>query len=205
MTSRQIAVLGVILAFTGLMEAKEFCSLVVQLHDRGGSAVETRVNVQDSAGRAVSTQVEGTEARFCNLGILPVTVTVGKEVSCNQVVVKNVPLRWGTTSTLDLIYDRAPCLQDLAPPPKPVCEIMFRIGRSDCKPVSSALIRLEKPNAESVAADPFGRVHIWAEHGTSIRGTVVAQGYEAAYIDTPCDQEHRKQEKSVLLRPSATR
>lgn len=64
--------------------AQDKCSLVVRAVAPDGRRVEAPISVTEMSGRTEDRDPSEEDARFCDLGILPVTVNVGGEGSCNQ-------------------------------------------------------------------------------------------------------------------------
>jgi hypothetical protein len=83
--------------------AQGHCSLVVKVVDPNDKEVtEARISVQERNGRIEEGQYRRGGAQFCDLGMLPVTVTVG-DPDCAGVIVRNIPLEWGETKTLKVV------------------------------------------------------------------------------------------------------
>ena len=59
--------------------AQNKCSLVVRVLSPNGQRIEVPVSVQEKNGNIEQKDQEGGDVRFCDLGILPVTVIVGKD------------------------------------------------------------------------------------------------------------------------------
>src|ERR1700722_16587878 len=96
------------------LRAADFCSLAVSVIDPSGQEVEAPVTVEERDGTTQRSENKPGGVRFCNLGINPVTVTVGGS-NCNQVIVRDAALQWGATSKVSVIYDRKACLVDNPP------------------------------------------------------------------------------------------
>ena len=88
-----------------------------------------QIRVSDASSRVISKSYMSGGVRFCDLGILPATVTVGPQGSCNQVVVHNVTLKWQKQYDLKVTYDPRPCQVTAAPP-------RFRYARSCSEPLN---------------------------------------------------------------------
>src|SRR5947208_15002194 len=74
--------------------AADYCSLAVRvLSPDNRRPVEVPVSVREKSGRVVEKETTTEDVKFCDLGISPVTVTVGND-TCNQVVVRDVPIEW---------------------------------------------------------------------------------------------------------------
>src|SRR5438128_4567871 len=75
--------------------AQDRCSLVVRVVDSDNKEVPgAHIKVTERNGRVVEATNRRGGTRFCDLGILPVTITVGSK-ACNEVTVRNAPLDWG--------------------------------------------------------------------------------------------------------------
>ena len=128
--------------------AQTYCSLVVRVVDPSGREVpEAPVRLEEQGGRVVNAENRRGGVRFCDLDLQPVTITVGYP-GCNQVRVRDVPLEWGQTRTVKVVYDREPCIRDL--PPVAACKILFRFRDEQGKWISG--IFLDPP--VSGAVDP---------------------------------------------------
>src|SRR5258706_15807264 len=90
------------------IQAAAYCSLSVKIRNPSGQFVERTVVVEENTGIKTEQIANGGIARFCNLGFLPVSVTVGFP-ACNQLTVRNVPLQWNVTRELLVTYVEAPC------------------------------------------------------------------------------------------------
>ena len=90
------------------LRAKDFCSLIVKVRNPQRAEVEALVVIKEHDGRRIEQQNRPGGVRFCDLGIMPVTATVGHP-ACNQVVVRNVPLDWRETTTLPIYFASSIC------------------------------------------------------------------------------------------------
>src|SRR6476620_12762089 len=66
------------------------------------------VSVVEKNGRIQEQDQEKSDLRFCDLGGLPVTVKVGEDGTCNQVIVREVPVGWEEPYFLSVFYDPVP-------------------------------------------------------------------------------------------------
>lgn len=177
-----------------------YCSLSVHVVSPDGRTLEfARVRVEERNGRTVEKVQRGGPANFCDLGILPVTVTVGLEGACNQTIVRNVPLEWGEPYLLKITGDQKPCLREGPPPPVPLCEVLFRVADSDENWVSGATIDVRAPSATLLTTDASGRAHFIVKRGTEVSGTIRAAGHRAARFDLPCTSGNETLEKRITL------
>jgi len=149
--------LFILVLFATVLHGKEFCSLTVVVV-KFNKARKSRliVNVREHDGRTIEADNKTGGISVCNLGILPVTVTVG-EPSCGQVEVRNVNLTWGEARTIKSCNDRNPdCLKTFVP--RTWCQILFRFVDSERKPVEGVTLKIGIPNQETVGGDQFGRI-----------------------------------------------
>ena len=175
--------------------AEEYCSLLVRVIDSNDKAAEAIVAVQDRNGRSVEKMSSGGSADFCGLGILPVDVSVGSP-GCNQVLIRNVPLQWGSTRNLKVVYDREPCLYD--PPPVAACKILLRVVDSSDRDLGDAILN-DSGSRHAFRSDQSGRILVRIPAGKHVRGSVEKPGYVPREIDVPCDREHMLYESRVVL------
>src|SRR5688572_16158753 len=108
------------------LQAETYCSLIVKIMDHRSEEVWLPVTVEDREGRRIEKKADdytrgGVE--FCDLGLSPVTVTVGWS-NCHQVTIRNVPLRWETRPyRLSVIYDEQACSGGII---RNYCRFLFR-------------------------------------------------------------------------------
>lgn len=184
-----------IIAVTGL-RAAGYCSLRVKVESPSGKMVDVHVVVEEQNGSKIEkTTVKGL-AEFCGLGIKPVSVTVGGQ-GCNQVVVRDVPLRWNETREVSVRYDLDPCNVD--PPPVAVCAILFRFIDSKRVPVDTVTLNEQKPFAQLHPTDDYGRILVRIAAGEAISGEALADGYKPVQISIPCTTLNQRLEQTVVL------
>lgn len=177
--------------------AKDFCSLIVKVRSPQGKEVEALVVVEEHDGRRIEQQNRLGGLRFCDLGIMPVTVTVGHP-ACNQVVVRNVPLDWGETTTLPITYDQEPCLIDS--PPVAACKFLFRFIDLQHNFVKGVSLKTQTPYEEVLKADEFGRLMMRIPAGQELLGATSSNGYSTAVVKISCTTENERVERYVTLR-----
>lgn len=75
-------VLYLVLAYSLAASAlgQTYCSLVIRVVDYNDREINADIKVTEKNGRLTQQENEAGGARFCNLGIQPVTVTVGGRV-----------------------------------------------------------------------------------------------------------------------------
>lgn len=176
----------------------DYCSLVVRVLDRQGEDTEAWVTVEERDGRRLREENAPGGLRFCDLGILPVTVMVG-DPACNQVIVRNVPLEWRQTRELRILYDREPCLIDR--PPVAACRILYRFADPGGNWVKGVSLRVDSPYPEELRGDSFGRVLVRIAAGEELRAQAMADGYRAAELRLACTPEVSSVERKVTLYP----
>jgi len=101
-----------------------YCSLEVRVVNDAGQDIEATVKVAEPRRKVREQLFEGEPVRFCDLGILPVKVTVGVE-GCNRVVIEDVHLDWGETAKLLVVYRYYPCDRKVVQPPG--CSVLLRV------------------------------------------------------------------------------
>lgn len=186
--------LGILTAHVGM--AHSHCSLVVEVVNPAGRNTPANVTVTEPAtGRMHSQNADSGTARFCDLGILPVRVSVGHE-ACNQVVINNQQLSWGKTTTVSVIYDREPCLND--PPATGGCSILLRIVDEHTVAVPGAVISIAKRSP--FKSDQFGRVLVGITGATTHRAIVSGKGFSEAEVELQCKPVRKMSEQMIQLR-----
>jgi len=191
--------LTIILAFCFSASAADYCSLAVKVIDPQGREPETLVSVRERDGRVTQHENARGGVGFCNLGITPVEVTVGPP-SCNQAIVRNVPVDWAEERKITILYDPAPCMVDT--PPVAACEFLLRFVAAGGEPISGVRFELEKPYEQAWKADRFGRVMIRIAAGQQMSGVATHQGLAPAEVAAPCVTQNRLMERYVTLRGS---
>jgi len=178
---------------------QDYCSLIVTVVGAEGLEREARVTVEEPDGRKVTKENRPGGVRFCDLGILPVTVTVGHP-ACNQTIVRNVPLWWGKPTKLKITYDRDVCLYEPPPPPRPGCEVLFRVADESGGWVSDAVVELTEPWRRKVESDRYGRLYLYPPYGSRVRGMIRAAGYEPEAVEEKCTRESPPIQRYVRLK-----
>jgi hypothetical protein len=181
------------------LHAAAYCSLSVKVESPSGKEVATSVVVEDESGWRTERTTRRGPARFCGLGIKPVSVIVG-DAGCNQVVVRNVPLRWNETRNLSVTYDDAPCLVDT--PPVAACTFLLRFVAANHDPLGAVSFKAQKPFDESHRGDEYGRMFLRIAAGQELFGVSSASGYKPAEISIPCISKNQRLEQIVVLEKS---
>ncbi len=197
---RTVALILLLFAAATGAVAQTYCSLVVKIVDPNGREVpEAAVSLSEENGRIVKAENQRGGVRFCDLGLLPVTITVGSP-SCNQVTVRNVPLQWGSTKTIKIIYDAAPCLRDL--PPVAACKILFRFSDDRGKWISGVVLDPPVSTADPSRSDDSGRILVRIAAGTELRAMTKRDGYAPEDLHLTCTRDLMIAERPLKLRPA---
>jgi hypothetical protein len=173
------------------------CSLLVQVRDPPGNPLSAEVTVLERDGRKSVAKAANGEAQFCDLGINPVSISVG-DPGCSQVVVRT-PIEWEQTKTVKVVYDGGPC--DDERPPLPTCKILFRVFGQDGAALTHAFITLSPPAALTTqhAADSFGRILVYVPAGQRWVGLAAAPGLREQPLDISCGPLDLRSERKVIL------
>jgi hypothetical protein len=186
-----VLLFGAVVCFLGAAPpsaAKDYCSLRVRVLAPNGQRPEVRVTVREISGRKLEKRQGFSEdLEFCDLGIEPVTVVVGLK-GCNQIVINDVPLSWQEPYTLKVTYDYEPCMQEKPPPPKPVCEVLFRVAGADEKWIDNAIVKIDEPALPQSQTDKAGRAFVIVGLNERLRGSVSAPGYSQKEFSFVCSE-----------------
>lgn len=194
MTRFIVAVL--LLLICSKLHASDRCSLVVKVTDPKGNPVLVPVLVEEENNPSVQQESRGGIVKFCGLGITPVNVVVGRP-GCNQVVVRSVPLQWGRTTVLPVIYDREPCIFDA--PPSAACVFLFRFYDNQGQVISGVLFDMQSPRVQTVKSDEYGRVFLTLTAGQQLEATARAPNRISTRLSIPCTSENQRVERRVTL------
>ena len=191
-----------LLCSTTSLWAQDFCPLVVKvvLPDGTEEKRPKPVTVEEENGRKIERRYTAGGVRFCDLGIKAVTLTVGFP-GCNQVIVRNVPLKWYRTMTSTVISDGESCSIAYARPFQLECELLFRFVDSQQRPLPGASLELQKPFERNLAADEFGRAYVRVRFRQELSGTAVASGFKPVPLRLTCTNEVLRSEHFVTMHP----
>ncbi len=184
--------------------AQNVCSLTVRALAPDGRRGRFWVTVKEENGHKEEKMQGNEDVQFCDLGILPVTVTVGNAGTCNQVTIHDVPVSWERPYLLKVTYDPQACdIWEQVPPPVPLCELLFRVSDAKGNWLSGASLKLSNPRPGTVKlvgkleTDRYGRAHLIAARGDSVVGSVSANGFRSEEFDFVCSEKW--QEHSLRL------
>jgi len=180
--------------------AQDYCSLIVQVVDPSGNAASgVPVKVEEANGRVVSGTAERGVARFCDLGVLPVAISVGFPAACNEAIVRNVPLGWSLTRTVKIVFDRAPCLVD-GPPPILLCALLLRFNDEKGEWVAGVGFKPRIERYPNLQSDSYGRAIVRMGKGEEIHAATDKLGYLPGVIDLKCSNSLLERERTITLR-----
>ena len=156
-----------------MLAGQDYCSLTVRVLSPDGRRPAASISVQEESGRVEEQDYsqESGDARFCDLGGLPVTVKVGDD-GCNQVIVRGVPVSWNDPYLLSVTYDPEPCSREVPRGPVPVCRVVFRVADAVGKWIKGATINLSSQKLTQLTTDQFGRASLPVKLRDDVRGSV---------------------------------
>jgi hypothetical protein len=192
-----LRLLTVLCSFAAAASASGYCSLIVEVRTPDGKRPTANVTVTEQNGRELYQLAEGQDARFCGLGLRPVTVKVGGDRTCNQVVINDVPLYWQKTHYLKVLYDIMPCLVESTHVFR-FCTYLFRISDDAGKWISGASVQVA-PGDRLLRSDDYGRARVDAEIGAII-AAISAPGYTARSFDSTCTPEKAVEQHEEPIR-----
>jgi hypothetical protein len=179
--------------------AQDYCSLIVSVANPNGSQVSgVVVGVEEASGHSEAHISEAGEARFCGLGVSNVVVSVGRENSCGYVVVRNVPLAFGFTRRVGIIYDDMLCRGD-RPPPILQCQILLRFRDQDGNWVPGVRLSPPIPHVSIDRSDSSGRIMVGMAAGEQAHSEAGKEGYVGQRIDLTCSRPFSERERIVTL------
>lgn len=180
--------------------AQDYCSLIVQVVDPAGNKIRSSVWVtaQEGGGRVAFASTEDGEARLCDLGVKGATITVGSLGAC-QSVVRNIPLLWGITNRVKILYDLGPCSMESSPPmPTIACSVLLRFMDTDGKWIPDVVL---EPSRD-VRSDRYGRAMLTLANEESLHARSRKEGFLPEAIDLTCLRGLLDPERVVALRRS---
>ena len=166
-----------------IMIAVDFCSLTIQIVDPEGSQISrVLTTVREKSGRTVQKESVSGKVAFCDLGMEPVTVTVGRE-SCNQITVRDVPIVWGGPYVLKITYDPQACIRRQL---SGSCYVLLRVSDTNGQWVEKATVNFERPEFPSFETDLLGRSLLLVGVNGNLTGAIAASGFISKQFSLPC-------------------
>lgn len=190
------------IGLSGVASASPKCSLRVRVVSPDGRRPEAPISVRERDGHVTEKDQEEGDVSFCDLGILPVDVTVGSDGMCNQVTVRDVPISLERSYVLQVTYDPDACTERI-PPPVPVCDVLFRVSDTNGDWLPGATVALKRQNGPEKHTDEYGRAELVIRLGETISGSVGHQGFQSAPFSLSCTRSGPRQEKRISLQSRA--
>jgi hypothetical protein len=175
----------------------EYCSLVVKVQDSKGVPVDVRVHITRSDGSVLDelTSEDGT-ARFCDLGVAPVTVSLGS-AACKLLTLRNLYPEWRTERRLLVTYD--PCHAEGGDAIfSQACHVLIRAVDQDGVGLAGARVTLNLP-ARIDPTDRFGRAFFKLLYNDEVTGKVEKVGYGSGRFTFRCSSEAWAVDKIVVV------
>lgn len=193
-------VLGLLAVFPAASLGQDFCSLTVHIEESLNSQVP--VTVEESDGRMETAYSIDGVARFCGLGISPVTIRVGRD--CAPVTVSGVRPVWGITRNVHVIYNDSQCREDRAMAlGGPICSLLLRFRGDDKngKPLAGVVVRPPAPSYTELRSDQWGRIMVQMRKDEALHAIAEISDFVPESIDFVC-RSFSEAERIVILRSS---
>ena len=179
--------------------AADYCSLIIRVMSPDNRRpLDVEVSVKEESGRVTSKDTDLDDTRFCDMGISPVTVTVGGD-ACNQVVVRDVPLAWQEEYLMKITYDPEPCLKERSPPLVPHCKLLIRIEDSNGTWLKNASVVFASARFPRSETDQAGRILVVPRRGERVTGSASASGYSSKTFSGACPGSDRSYDEEVQI------
>lgn len=176
---------------------QNYCSLSVRVLSPDGRRPAVAVSVVEASGRTEDKDQDlSNDVQFCDLGGLPVTVKIGDEGTCNQVIVREVPVAWNKPYLLHVTYDPESC-EERPPLPIPNCRVIFRVSSGERWEVGARIL-IKQPTQGTLISDRFGRASSVINLGDQIEGSVVA-GADTRMFSFRCTRDEPVHETRIDL------
>ena len=179
--------------------AAGYCSLAVRVLSPGGKREVALVSVQEKSGRKIEKDLTARDVEFCDLGIAPVTVKVGADGTCNQIVIKDVPLHWQERYLLTVTYDLEPCLEDSPLPPVPICDVLLRVSDRNGNWLEKASVQIPGSQLAPRQTDKSGRALVVLKLNERVEGSISESGYQTKLFSISCSRSTPVLEELVQL------
>lgn len=190
-----------------LVQAEDYCSLIVMVFDSEAQEVpkgNVWVTVEETNGRAYKKGYDRGGTSFCGLGISSVTVTVSSVgLDCVQTSVRNIPLEWGTTKRIAVLYNYEACMGGRGWPPPPSCQFVFRFEDSEGKPINHVMLNVKTPYTKDHKSDSYGRVETGIGFGKVLEGVATASGFSPTTVRAECDPPRKVDREQIITMTKA--
>jgi len=193
------AALAFLAVGVGSAYAQAYCSLTIRIVDGADKPVpQVALRLEEAGGRVIQATARNGEFNACDLGVLPVTVTVGSS-DCDRVTVENVPLGWQEPRALKIVYDIHSCPPDF-PPGSLTCVTLLRFSDRDSGGWIPDVALDPPPAGASGISDLAGRLMLRIPFRQEIRARAVHVGYIPQEVHWSCDRTVTREEIIRLQR-----
>lgn len=180
--------------------AKDYCSLTVEVANaRGYKPTGVSVSLVEDNGRVETATTNAGEAKFCDLGISRVTLTIGERDRCNEIVVRNVALNWDTERVLNVLYDREYCngdeLQSIG------CSVLLRFVDEQGKSIPDVQFEPPVGRLRNAHSDTYGRALVGLRLGETVIVAARSPNYMGETIELRCSTTSKRELIVTLHRP----
>jgi hypothetical protein len=212
-----IVVLGLLAPEIGMAQGSDYCSLIVNLINANGTEAAGRrtITVTEADGRTVSQEYQQGGASFCDLGVLPVTITVASPY-CFQVTMRNVSVGVGKTKAVKIVSNNEGDCSNVDTAPAPWCNVLLRFKDEDGKWIPNVTLSPIAPAKDFREIDPthrrvsfpqsgkFGRIIVVVDLNAELHAKAIRDGYIPQDVDLPCNsQTYNNHERILVLRKEA--
>jgi hypothetical protein len=181
--------------------AQDFCSLTVRVANPDGyKPTGVPVILVESNGRVEPGTTKNGEVKFCDLGLSPVTVTVGGSDRCGELAVRNVAVNWGTERVLKVIYDHAYCNGDEIQ--NAGCLDLLRFVDELARPVAGVHLEAATGVAHEVQSDGYGRAMVKLQSGETAVLNARSPGHKPETVELTCSGTSKREVMVSLHRES---
>jgi hypothetical protein len=175
------------------------CPLRVIVNDHDNQEIDADVRVVALSGRLHEKEYEAGGVEFCDLGIRPVAILVGRESSCNATTVRNVWLEFGEQRVVRVYFDVARCRVTLPHPPGGIyCKVFFRARDADTEELIPQA-RVAGVGKQSLTPDGRGGFYALVPLDSSVRFEASMEGYITRSIEAKCERGALRQDIEFLL------
>jgi hypothetical protein len=189
------------IAFAAGAAAQDYCSLVVEVVNSGNIRVfgEVPVMVEEPSGRLEWRVAKDGIVEFCDLGIQPVTVKVGRRAgSCGYTVVQGVATGWRHPRRIKVVYEDGPCYED--PPVNSGCSLLLRVAGEGNQWITGVTFSPPLAQRPQLTSDAYGRMMLIIAKGEVIHSQLHKDDYSDEPLDISCSSYFEKEQVITLRR-----
>jgi hypothetical protein len=175
------------------------CQLKVFVVDDLQRDIDATIRVVEKSGRVHEAENDVGGVEFCDLGILPVRVEVGRKESCSFTTVDNVWLEYGEQAVLRVLRNIDHCNVTMPRIGPPRCKVMIRVrGAEDDVGLADFEV-----SSDSKSAHPFvsaGRVYLEVLLKLPVRIEVRKAGFVPAAVRADCGGSLERRELEIRMK-----